>query len=166
MEYVCGHVRIEGTARQLVQGLIARDITISTAESCTGGRMAAALTAIPRSSKVFPGGIVTYCNEVKRQILGVSRELLDTYGAVSEPVARAMAVRAAQILGTDMALSATGYAGPDRDDAAIPGGTVYLGLFARGEVICEHHVFSGNRAAVQWQAAERALEMALEWMEQ
>lgn len=139
-----------------------RNWTITAAESCTGGRIAAAITAIPGSSQVFPGSLVTYCDAVKHRVLGVPQDLLDDYGAVSEPVARAMAEQAAKVLGTDLALSATGLAGPD-GDGKEPVGTVYLGLYARGEVTCERHVFPGDRAAVQRQATERAIEMALAW---
>ena len=124
--------------------------------------MAAAITAVPGSSRVFPGGLVTYCDAVKHHVLGVPRGLLDEYGAVSEPVARSMAERAARVMGTDMALSATGLAGPEGDGSGNPVGTVYLGLWTDGRTLCERHVFSGDRAAVQRQAAERALEMALE----
>lgn len=152
---------MDAKAERLVALLTDRGLTITTAESCTGGRMAAAITAIPGSSAVFPGGLVTYCDAVKHRVLGVPQELLDTYGAVSEPVARAMAERAAKVMETDLALSATGYAGPGTDDTAIPCGTVYLGLYAGGKTVCEHHVFPGDRAAVQRQAAARALEMAL-----
>ena len=140
-----------------------RNWTITAAESCTGGRIAAAITAIPGSSQVFPGSLVTYCDAVKHRVLGVPQDLLDDYGAVSEPVAKAMAAGAARRMETDLALSATGVAGPDGDGSENPVGTVYLGLYARGEVTCERHVFPGDRASVQRQATERAIEMALAW---
>ena len=114
---------------------------------------------------MFPGGIVSYCDRVKYQLLGVPEEMLEEYTAVSEPVAKAMAQGAASHLGTDLALSATGLAGPE-GDGVQPVGTVFLGLYAGGKSVCEHHVFPGNRARVQAEATERALEMALEWLEQ
>lgn len=155
-----------GKAGSLVAWLRQRDWTITAAESCTGGRIAAAITAIPGSSQVFPGSLVTYCDAVKHRVLGVPQDLLDDYGAVSEPVAKAMAAGAARRMETDLALSATGVAGPDGDGSENPVGTVYLGLYARGEVTCERHVFPGDRASVQRQATERAIEMALAWLEQ
>lgn len=154
-----------GKAGRLVALLKERGLTITAAESCTGGRIAAAITAIPGSSAVFPGSLVTYCDAVKHRVLGVPQDLLDEYGAVSEPVARAMAAQAARVMETDLALSATGLAGPD-GDGREPVGTVYLGLYAGGEGTCERHVFSGDRAAVQRQATERAVELALAWLEQ
>lgn len=156
---------MNGKEEQLVSLLRSRNLTITTAESCTGGRIAAAITAVPGSSHVFPGGIVSYCDRVKHQLLGVPQELLEQYTAVSEPVARAMAQGASRQLSTDLALSATGLAGPE-GDGTQPVGTVFLGLYAGGETHCEHHVFPGDRAQVQEQATRRALEMALCWLEE
>ena len=114
---------------------------------------------------MFPGGIVSYCDRVKHQLLDVPETMLEEYTAVSEPVAKAMARGAASQLGTDLALSATGLAGPE-GDGVQPVGTVFLGLYAGGKSVCEHHVFPGDRAQVQAEATERALEMALEWLEE
>ena len=119
---------------------------------------------MPGSSQVFPGGVVSYCDRIKHGILQVPQDLLDTYGAVSEPVAKAMARGAARLMGTDLALSATGIAGPEGDGSDNPVGTVYLGLYARGEVRCERRIFSGSREEVREQSVCRALEMALEWL--
>ncbi len=156
---------MEDKARQLVAALGTRGLTITTAESLTGGRIASAITAVPGSSAVFPGGIVSYCDRVKHQLLGVPQELLDDYGAVSEPVAKAMAAGAARRMGTDLALSATGVAGPDGDGSGNPVGTVYLGLYAGGNVTCERHMFPGDRADVQRQSVQQAIEMALAYFE-
>jgi PncC family amidohydrolase len=152
---------VEDKAKALVTALKEQGCTITTAESCTGGRIAAAITGVPGSSAVFPGGIVSYCNQVKHQLLEVPEELLNTYGAVSEPVARAMAQGAAKLLNTDLALSATGLAGPDGDGVS-PVGTVYLGVSFRGSTQVGRFVFPGDRAQVQAQATEKALELALE----
>ncbi len=145
--------------------LARRGRTISTAESLTGGRIAAAITAVPGSSAVFPGGVVSYCDRVKRDVLGVPAAALERHGAVSEPVALAMAEGAARLLGTDLALSATGLAGPEGDGSDNPVGTVYLGLFADGEAVCVRRVFSGDRAAVQRQSVEAALALALDFLQ-
>ena len=102
--------------------------TFATAESCTGGRVAARITALPGSSSVYRGGVVSYWSEVKADVLGVPQELLDTYGAVSEEVARAMAQGARRLTGADLAVSVTGVAGPDSDDRGNPVGLVYIGL--------------------------------------
>ena len=142
-----------------------RKLTIATAESLTGGRIAAAITAVPGSSNVFPGGVVSYCDRIKHEVLGVPEELLSEYGAVSASVAEAMARGAARLMGTDLALSATGLAGPDGDGSPNPVGTVFLGLYAQGEVRVERHVFSGVRESVRDQSVAQALKMALWWLE-
>lgn len=151
---------MESKAARLVTLLKTKEWTITTAESLTGGKIAGEITAVPGSSAVFPGGVVSYCDRIKHQVLGVPRTLLETHGAVSEPVARAMAEGAAELMGTDLALSATGLAGPDGDGSGNPVGTVYLGLYARGEVRCEKHVFAGDREDIRRQSVERAIEMA------
>lgn len=153
---------MDGNAAALVAALKQQNLTITTAESLTGGRIASAITAVPGSSAVFPGGVVSYCNRVKHQVLGVPAEDLERFGAVSEPVAKAMAKGAAALMGTDLALSATGIAGPDGDGSENPVGTVYLGFYDRGEVLYERHIFSGDRGEVQRQSVERALNWALE----
>lgn len=154
-----------GKAAELVARLKEQGLSVTAAESLTGGKIAAAITAVPGSSAVFPGGVVSYCDRIKHRVLGVPQQLLETHGAVSEPVAKAMAAGAAELMGTDLALSATGLAGPDGDGSGNPVGTVYLGLYARGEVRCEKHVFAGNREDIRRQSVERAIEMALSALE-
>lgn len=109
-----------------------RGLTVGTAESCTGGLMAKLLTDLPGSSAVFRGGVVSYTNAVKRGLLGVPEDLLAQYGAVSPQVAQAMAQGARAALGCDLALAATGVAGPDPDDRGNPIGLVYLALAWEG----------------------------------
>lgn len=155
---------LQDKAERLVALLRRQGLSITTAESLTGGRIAAAITGVAGASRVFPGGFVTYCDRVKRLLLEVPAELLETRGAVSEPVAAAMAKGAAKRLGTDLSLSATGLAGPE-GDGVHPVGTVYLGFFAEGGVTVAHRVFSGDRAAVQTQSVETALELAIDYLE-
>lgn len=109
-----------------------RGLTVGTAESCTGGLMAKLLTDLPGSSAVFRGGVVSYTDAVKRGLLGVPEDLLAQYGAVSPQVAQAMAQGARSALGCDLALAATGVAGPDPDDRGNPIGLVYLALAWEG----------------------------------
>ncbi len=151
---------MEDKARELVALLRELGLSVTTAESLTGGQIASAITAMPGSSQVFPGGIVSYCDRIKHQVLGVPGELLEHCGAVSEPVARAMAQGAARVMEADLAVSATGLAGPEGDRKS-PVGTVYLGLWLGGESFCRSYVFQGNRSQVQAQAVDRALELAL-----
>lgn len=156
---------MEDKARRLVARLKERGSTIATAESLTGGRIAAAITSVPGSSEIFPGGIVSYCDRIKAELLGVPETLLAQYGAVSEPVARAMAQGAAQRLKTDFAVSATGLAGPDGDGSGQPVGTVFLGLYAEGKTFCSHLTLEGSREQIQHQTVEKALELALSALE-
>ena len=137
--------------------------TLVTAESCTGGGIGAALTAVPGSSKVYKGGIISYTNAVKVNQLGVAPELLNRVGAVSAPVAEAMAVGARKILGADIAVSVTGLAVPDGDDFGNPVGTVYIGYADLKTSLAREYHFCGDREAVRNQAIESALRLIIEF---
>lgn len=136
--------------------------TLATAESCTGGGIGHALTSVAGSSQVYKGGIVSYCNEIKHRLLGVSEELLSRFGAVSAPVAEAMAVGARTVLQTDIAVSVTGLAGPGADEFGNPVGTVFLGYADENKVLSREFHFSGNREHIRNQAVESALALLLE----
>ena len=136
--------------------------TLVTAESCTGGGIGAALTAISGSSAVYKGGIISYTNWVKHHFLNVSQDVLDTLGAVSAPVAEAMAKGARENLQADVAVSITGLAGPGGDEFGNPVGTVFVGYADAKKVVSRHYVFAGDRDTVRNQAAEAALRLILE----
>lgn len=136
--------------------------TLSTAESCTGGGIGAALTAISGSSKVYKGGIISYTDWVKENLLDVNSELLTQFGAVSAPVAQAMAEGVRKYLQTDIAVSVTGLAGPDGDDRGNPVGTVYIGYCDQRKSYAKKFVFSGDREIVRNMAIRMALQMILE----
>ncbi|MCA9864764.1 MAG: nicotinamide-nucleotide amidohydrolase family protein [Thermomicrobiales bacterium] len=137
-------------------------LTIATAESCTGGGVAAALTSLAGSSDYMMGGIVSYSNAAKANLLGVSQEILATRGAVSPECARAMAEGARRALGSDLAVSTTGIAGPGGGTARKPVGLVYIALAdTEGASAIELHL-AGDRAAVTSAAVEAALAMLLE----
>ena len=112
----------------VLQKLKAAHLTLGTAESCTGGLIAKLITDLPGASQAFKGGIVSYTNEVKANVLGVPTSLLEQYGAVSAPVAQAMAEGVRRVLGCDIALSSTGVAGPDRDDRGNEVGTIFVAI--------------------------------------
>lgn len=137
--------------------------TLATAESCTGGGIGAALTAIPGSSAVYKGGIISYTNWVKQNLLNVDEGLLETLGAVSAPVARAMAVGARKALQADIAVSVTGLAGPGADEFGNPVGRVYIGYADERISTAVEFTFSGDRDAVRKQAAEEALKLVLSY---
>ena len=136
--------------------------TLCTAESCTGGGIGAALTAIPGSSAVYKGGIISYTNEIKQKLLGVNPILLKNLGAVSAPIAEAMALGARNALNADIAVSVTGLAGPGGDDRGNPVGLVFIGYADEKRITSRRFVFSGNREEVRRQAVEEALKLILE----
>ncbi len=119
-------------AATAVERLSTAGLTVATAESCTGGMVAAALTAIPGASTVFRYGWVTYCNEAKERQLHVPAALIEQYGVVSEPVAAAMAQNAMRQAGASMAVAVSGNAGPTAEPGAAPVGTLCLALARRG----------------------------------
>ena len=137
--------------------------TLATAESCTGGGIGDALTAVPGASNVYKGGVISYCNEIKEKMLDVPSEILDKYGAVSASVAEAMARGARVTLGTDIAVSVTGLAGPSGDEFGNPVGTVYIGYADKNTSLSRHFVFEGDRDAVREQAVVSALKLILEY---
>ena len=146
-------------AENLVELLRARGLVCATAESCTGGGVGSAITSVPGSSAVFAGGVISYSNEVKRDVLGVSAEALERYGAVSPQVAEQMADGARRLLGTDLAVSLTGIAGPDGGSDEKPVGLVWFGLSTRDGTRTEKAIFRGDRAQVRAQAVVHALGM-------
>ena len=148
-------------AERLVAELKARGLTCATAESCTGGSVGGAITAVPGSSAVFLGGVISYANEVKRDVLGVPQEILDAHGAVSPECAERMAAGARNLLKADLAVSLTGIAGPDGGSAEKPVGLVWFGLATKDGVRTEKVVFGGDRAAVRAQAVDHALGLLL-----
>lgn len=149
--------RIEDLARRVVRDATAAGLTVGTAESCTGGMIAAALTSVPGSSVVLNGGIVSYTNPVKHRQLGVAQKTLDEQGAVSRETACEMARGAQTALSTDLAVSVTGIAGPGGAEPGKPVGTVWIGLACGTEVDARVFHFEGNRAAIRAQTVEHAL---------
>lgn len=139
-----------------------RGKALATAESCTGGMIGEALTAVSGASEVYKGGVISYCNEVKAGMLNVPVEMLEKYGAVSAPVAAAMAEGAAKALVADIAVSTTGLAGPSGDEFGNPVGRVYIGYHDKKGTVTREFTFSGDREAVRRQAAEEALKLILQ----
>ena len=146
-------------ADNLVALLKARELTCATAESCTGGGVGSAITAVPGSSAVFAGGVISYSNDVKRDILGVKTETLASFGAVSAETAAQMAEGARRLLKTDLAVSLTGIAGPDGGSEEKPVGLVWFGLATREGIRTEKAIFRGDREAVRKAAIVHALGM-------
>ncbi len=145
-------------ARALGAKLIARRWLLATAESCTGGGIAAAVTEIAGSSAWFDRGFVTYSNAAKQDLLAVPAATLAAHGAVSEATAQAMAIGALRRSAAHIAVAVTGIAGPTGGSVEKPVGTVWFGYaLAAGPVYARHHLFAGARAAVRAQAVACAL---------
>ena len=136
--------------------------TLVTAESLTGGGIGAAITAVSGASAVYKGGIISYTNEVKHSILGVSLETLELHGAVSCQTAEEMAIGARKLLKSDVAVSVTGLAGPGGDEYGNPVGTVCIGFCNASESFAVKHHFEGSREEVRNQTIRAALELVLD----
>ena len=149
------------TPEAILAAARARGWRIATAESCTGGMVAAALTDIAGSSDVFERGFITYSNLAKRQMIGVRTASLTDFGAVSEEVAREMAEGALVASDTHLAVSVTGIAGPTGATPTKPVGLVYLGVADRVGVRVERHVWSGDRSANKRESAAAVLRLLL-----
>jgi nicotinamide-nucleotide amidase len=156
-----------GTDDQTLESVIGdllrrRGLTLAVAESCTAGLLSGRLTNVPGSSDYYLGGVISYADAVKQTELGVSRETLKTYGAVSEPSAREMAEGAMRRLNTDTAMSITGIAGPGGGSAKKPVGLTFIGLARQGRPTqIRRYLFSGSRDLVRERAVNAALALLL-----
>lgn len=150
---------------RLAEGLLARGWMMATAESCTGGLIAAACTDLAGSSQWFERGFVTYSNEAKTEMLSVDANLIADHGAVSEVVARAMAHGAVRHSRAQVAVAVTGIAGPAGGSAAKPVGTVCFGFMVDGRLVSETRRFDGDRAQVRAQTVAHALQRLIDWVE-
>lgn len=136
-----------------------RQLTLSAAESCTGGLLCHRITNVPGSSAYFERGVVVYSNRAKEELLGVPHELLVTHGAVSAPVAEAMARGICQKTGTPLGVAITGVAGPEGGTPAKPVGTVYIALATPDGCSSKRCNFAGRRDAIKWQSTQMALDL-------
>ncbi len=148
-------------AGALIEKLRQQGKTIATAESCSGGLLAAALTDIPGASEVFGFGLITYSNAAKQRLLGVAAATLARYGAVSPETAQAMAAGLLRQSGADLAIGVTGIAGPGGGSLEKPVGLVYIGLAGPGGVRAVRCQFAGDRQAVRQQTVAQGLALAL-----
>jgi PncC family amidohydrolase len=149
-------MNIEGAVGAL---LLKQKRTLAVAESCTGGLISNRITNIPGSSEYFSGGLITYSNEAKVALLGVSKKTLDRFGAVSEQTVLEMAAGARQRLYTDYAISVSGIAGPGGGSVEKPVGLVWIALCGNNLEIAKSFIFTGDRLEVKQQSAEQALQM-------
>ncbi|MBO4801593.1 MAG: CinA family protein [Bacteroidaceae bacterium] len=155
------NIQVKVISREISEYLWRCGQSLSTAESCTAGLVAASIAALPGASTYFRGGVVSYSNELKTQLLGVSEELLAERGAVSEDVARAMVEGAVERLGTDYAVAVTGYAGPGGGPEA-PVGTIYVAAGKRGDILVRELTGDDGREENVARATLSALQILLE----
>lgn len=149
----------QARAAAIIEQLATRGQHLVTAESCTGGLVAACLTDVPGASRVFEGGVVVYSNAMKERLLLVQQATLLAHGAVSEAVAGEMAVGARQSLGVDYAVSITGIAGPGGGTPEKPVGLVYVGVAGPGGFDVARYEFGGDRASVRAQTVDAAINL-------
>lgn len=136
--------------------------TLVTAESLTGGGIGAALTAVPGASAVYKGGVISYVDQVKQEVLGVPEDVLSHHGAVSKQSAAAMAHGVRKLLRADVAVSVTGLAGPTGDDFGNPVGTVFIGFESADTALVRRFLFEGSREEIRNQTIAAALQLVLE----
>jgi len=154
--------RMTAVAARLQAVCLERGLRVATVESCTGGLVGAAITAVPGSSAYYLGGLITYADAVKRDLADVSEDVLVAHGAVSAQVAVAMADGARQRLGADLAVSVTGVAGPDGGSEAKPVGLTYIGVADAHGTDVRRHLWTGDRDENRQDSAVAALELLLE----
>lgn len=150
---------------RLVELLYEKKMTISTAESCTGGLIAGAVINVPGASAVYNEGFITYSNAAKEKYLGVKKETLEKYGAVSKETVVEMAQGCASAAKADVALVSSGIAGPEGGTKEKPVGLVYIGCYVRGNIRTVKNVFSGTRQEVRKQTVEAAIKLAVDMIE-
>jgi len=152
--------RDDETLEQVVGRLLReRGLTLSIAESCTGGLLGHRLTEVPGSSAYFERGVLVYSNQAKQDLLGVPEAILRAHGAVSAPCAEAMVRGVCTASGNPVGLAVTGIAGPDGGTPQKPVGTVFIGVGVAGDVEARRFQFSGDRSSIKWQSTQMALDM-------
>lgn len=150
---------------ELVKKLTNKKYTITTAESCTGGLLSAAIVNVSGASGVLNSAYVTYANEAKERIVGVSHDTLDQYGAVSKETATEMCLGCARVANADMGLSTTGIAGPGGGTPEKPVGLVYVGCSLHGNIVVEKHMFHGSREKIRKDTVDAALDLAIQCLD-
>ena len=151
----------EAAEERLVEELLKRNWLVTTVESCTGGMVSSRIVNVPGASEVLREAYVTYCDEAKMKLVGVRKETLEKYTAVSAQTAEEMALGGLAAAEADMALSVTGLAGPGGGTKERPVGLVYVGCAIHGQIFVRELHLSGSRQAIREQAAEEALRLAL-----
>jgi len=151
---------VNDLANELIQKLSQQHLTISVAESLTGGLVAASLTQIPGASAVFKGGIIAYGDEIKQQVLKVDPALITKFTSISDPVAQSMATNVREIMNTDIGIATTGVAGPDKSDGFAPG-IVFVAISIGDHKICQKLELVGDRTQIRDQSVNEIFKLTL-----
>lgn len=151
---------VNDLAYELIQKLAQQHLTISVAESLTGGLVAASLTQIPGASAVFKGGIIAYRDEIKQKVLKVDSALITKFTSISEPVAQNMATNIREIMNTDIGIATTGVAGPDKSDGFAPG-IVFVAISIGDHKICQKLELVGDRTQIRDQSVNEIFKLTL-----
>jgi len=138
-----------------------RGLKLAVAESCTGGLVGSKITDVPGASSYFLGGVIAYSNDIKMRVLGVKRETLENFGAVSKECAKEMAIGVSDLFKADVAIATTGIAGPSGGSKDKPVGLVYIAIKSGDEINVQKYVFKGNRKEIKEKIANKALEDAV-----
>jgi len=147
--------------KEVIDKLLEKNITITTAESCTGGLIASEITKYPGVSAIYPGSVVSYSNDIKMKVLKVKEETLIKYGAVSKECVSEMLSGVGELMGADIAVAVSGIAGPDGGTKEKPVGLVFIGVKFKQKLVIEKNIFNGSRNEIQQKAKNRAFEMVL-----
>ena len=151
---------VNDLAYELIQKLGQQHLTISVAESLTGGLVAASLTQIPGASAVFKGGIIAYRDEIKQKVLKVDSDLITKFTSISEPVAQSMATNVRELMNTDIGIATTGVAGPDKSDGFAPG-IVFVAISIGDHKICQKLELVGDRTQIRDQSVNEIFKLTL-----
>jgi nicotinamide-nucleotide amidase len=157
-EYITG-IEDEHIEKQIGEMLVKKGSTLATAESCTGGNIAHLITSIPGSSRYFKGSVVAYSDEIKEKVLGVKKEILEKFGAVSEPVVKEMAAGIRKLYQSDYAIATSGIAGPEGGNADKPVGTTWIAVASAGYIRTDKYLFGNLRSTNIQKASLTALNM-------
>jgi len=147
--------------KTVIDKLLKKKLSITTAESCTGGLIASEITKYPGVSAIYPGSVVSYSNEIKMKLLKVKEETLQLHGAVSSECVKQMCKGVGELMEADIAVAVSGIAGPDGGTKEKPVGLVFIGVLFKDEILIEKNIFLGSRNEIQQKAKNRAFEMVL-----
>ena len=146
-------------SKQMVEKLLQKNITITTAESCTGGLIASEITKYSGVSAIYPGSVVSYSNHIKQKVLGVSEKTLIDFGAVSKECVKEMCFGVQKLMESDIAVAVSGIAGPTGGSKEKPVGLVFIAVLYHDKIVIEKNIFSGSRIEVQQKTKNRVFEI-------